>query len=54
MKEINGLYECEECHLFFEEEEWAMKCEQWCTEHKTCNLEITKHATKNYLFRRLL
>jgi hypothetical protein len=46
MKEVNGLYECEECHLFYEDAEWAKKCEQWCIEHKSCNLEITKHATK--------
>jgi hypothetical protein len=47
MKEINGLYECEECHLLFEDEEWAKKCEEWCIEHKTCNIEITQHATKD-------
>ena len=46
MKKINGLYECEECNLFYEDEEWAKKCEKWCLEHKSCNIEITSHATK--------
>ena len=45
MKEVNGLYECEECHLFYKDAKWAKKCEEWCIEHKSCNLEITKHAT---------
>jgi len=47
MKKVNGLYECEECHLFYEDAKWAEKCEEWCIEHKSCNLEITKHAIKN-------
>jgi hypothetical protein len=46
MKKIGELYECEACHLLYEDEEWAMKCEQWCIEFESCNLEITRHATK--------
>jgi hypothetical protein len=48
MKEVNGLYECEACHMFYEDEQWAKKCEEWCIEHKTCNIEIMKHATKQF------
>jgi len=40
------LYECPECHLKYKEKEWAEKCEAWCREHKSCNLEITAHAEK--------
>lgn len=46
MKKIGTLFECEECHLLYDEEKWARKCEEWCIEHKSCNLEITRHATK--------
>ena len=40
------LYQCPECHLKYKEKEWAEKCETWCHEHKSCNLEITAHAEK--------
>lgn len=50
MKEINKehqiLFQCEECGLSYENMEWAQKCEEWCKEHHSCNLEIIKHATK--------
>lgn len=42
----SSLYECPECHLKYKEKEWAEKCEAWCREHKSCNLEITAHAEK--------
>jgi hypothetical protein len=44
MKKQGTAFECEECHLLYEDKEWAMKCEQWCKEHKSCSLEITLHA----------
>ena len=28
------LYACERCGLSFRDEEWAAKCEAWCTEHE--------------------
>jgi predicted ATP-dependent serine protease len=46
MKKIGNFFECEECHLLYDEEHWVKKCEQWCIEYKSCNLEITRHATK--------
>ena len=39
-------YKCPECGLKYQEKEWAEKCEAWCKEHKSCNLEITKYAIK--------
>lgn len=39
-------YECPECHLKYKDKEWAEKCEAWCREHHSCNLEIIKHAEK--------
>ncbi|TSC56886.1 MAG: Uncharacterized protein Greene071421_396 [Parcubacteria group bacterium Greene0714_21] len=38
------LYQCEECGFRYEEREWAEKCEAWCKEHNSCNIEITSHA----------
>lgn len=43
-KEDITLYKCEECGFTYAEKEWAEKCEAWCREHKSCNLEITSHA----------
>lgn len=40
------LYQCPECGFLYKEKEWAEKCEAWCKEHKSCNLEITKYAIK--------
>lgn len=37
-------YICEACGFAYEQEEWAEKCQQWCQEHQSCNLEITQHA----------
>lgn len=42
-----NFYECPECHLKYKEKEWAEKCEAWCKEHKSCNLEIIQHAEKS-------
>lgn len=44
------LYECPECHLKYKQKEWAEKCEAWCKEHQSCNLEITAHAMRVVLF----
>lgn len=40
------LYECEECHFKYRDKEWAEKCQAWCTENKSCNLEIISHAVQ--------
>lgn len=32
------------CGFRYEEKEWAEKCEAWCKEHKSCNLEIIAHG----------
>ncbi|MBI2086906.1 MAG: hypothetical protein HYT69_01925 [Candidatus Zambryskibacteria bacterium] len=38
------LRQCEECGFQYEDKEWAEKCEAWCKEHQSCNIEITAHA----------
>ena len=41
------LYQCRECGFHYEDKEWADKCEAWCRERKSCNLEIVAHAEEN-------
>lgn len=40
------LYQCEECGLKYAEKEVAEKCQTWCKEYQSCNIEIIKHAVK--------
>jgi len=40
-------YRCNECGFYYAEKEWAEKCQQWCKEHNSCNLDIIKHAIKS-------
>ena len=45
VKKGNKAYHtCEECGFSYETRELAQKCEDWCSEHHSCSLEITKHA----------
>lgn len=34
-------YVCEACAYRYATRELAGQCEEWCTEHHSCNLEIT-------------
>ena len=36
-----------EFDMYFEEKEWAEKCQDWCENHYSCNAEITQHAITN-------
>jgi rubrerythrin len=40
------LYICEQCGFAYEQKEWAEKCQKWCEEHHSCNLEIAQHAVQ--------
>lgn len=42
-------YKCEECSFLYLDREMAEKCQEWCSEHKSCNLEITKHAVQDFI-----
>ncbi len=41
------LYRCKECGFHYDSKEWAEKCEVWCREHQSCNIEITAQAEEN-------
>lgn len=38
------FYTCEVCGLAYDEKIWAERCEDYCSKHNACSLEITSHA----------
>jgi len=38
----NVINQCSECGLHYEDNEVAMKCQKWCKENHSCNLELTR------------
>jgi predicted ATP-dependent serine protease len=46
-KDKQKLYQCGECGLKYKDKKWADKCEGWCKEHNSCNLEIISHSVKS-------
>jgi len=36
------LYQCQECGLHYNDAETVKKCAAWCSQYKSCNLDITK------------
>lgn len=38
------LFQCPICKLHYDSVLWAKKCEEWCSNHNSCNLAITTHA----------
>lgn len=38
--------QCTECKFLYKEKKWAEKCEAWCKEHHSCNINITAHVVK--------
>ena len=41
---VKEIYACEECKFTYKERELAEKCEAWCKEHNSCNIEITTNS----------
>lgn len=46
-KKNEELYQCPVCNMHYRDKTVAAKCEAWCTEHKSCNLEIIAYAVEN-------
>ena len=40
---MEKVFVCPECNMTYKDAEWAKKCDLWCKEHQSCNLEIIKH-----------
>lgn len=47
-KEDKKYYQCEECDLFYLDKETAEKCQMWCKENQSCNLEIIQQAVRDF------
>lgn len=44
-KDLNEYkHQCRDCGMFYKTQELAEACLKWCTEHKSCNLEIIKQG----------
>jgi len=39
-----AYYQCEICKFYYGKKKFAEKCQSWCKEHHSCNMEITKHS----------
>jgi len=37
-------YQCEICKFYYKEKKQAEKCQAWCDERHSCNMEITRSA----------
>jgi predicted ATP-dependent serine protease len=46
VKEVKGMFQCEECGFLYKEKSWAEKCEAFCRKYNSCSLDIIKHAAK--------
>ena len=42
--ELKPAYVCSECGFGYADARLALLCEDFCKEHKSCSLEITKNA----------
>jgi uncharacterized protein YcsI (UPF0317 family) len=40
------VFKCEKCGWLYKDGKMAERCEGWCEKHKSCNLNIVKHAIK--------
>jgi len=41
---MGKVFICQKCGFNYKEKQWTERCENWCKEHHSCNIEITKHA----------
>jgi hypothetical protein len=44
MHKEDTLYQCPECGMKYKDKSIADRCEAWCKEHHSCNLDIIKYA----------
>lgn len=40
------VFVCELCDFKYREKKWAKACEDWEKVHKSCNVNVIKHAVK--------
>ncbi len=44
LKNNSKYYQCNECKFIYKYKKIAEKCQKWCKEHHSCNLEIIKYT----------
>jgi uncharacterized Zn finger protein len=44
IKSGKTVFKCEDCGLLYRDELTARKCEEFCSTHNACSIEITKQA----------
>lgn len=44
VKAEKGAYRCGICGLHYKEIQMALKCEEWCSRNRSCNVEITSKS----------
>lgn len=47
MEDAKKIYQCPICGFHYRDGMTAKKCEDWCREHKSCNLQIIKASFEN-------
>ena len=45
-----GLYQCSICKLHYQDQKDANSCYQWCKDHNSCNLKLTKKAVERKVY----
>ena len=40
------VFQCMKCGYYYKTKESAEECEDWCKQHSSCNLLITRNAIK--------
>ncbi len=48
MSDAGIRFRCPACGLNYEDQAMAEACNDFCTSHKACSIEITKHAIENH------
>lgn len=38
------VFQCRICGLHYTEKALADRCQEWCSKHDSCNLEIARHS----------
>lgn len=39
-------FQCKICKIYYKEKSLADKCEEWCKNHNSCNIEILKYSVQ--------
>lgn len=46
MVQEKKLYKCSICGFHYKDKQMAKECHEYCSAHKSCSMEITKHSVE--------